>query len=67
MARPVHPDKDIEAAVSFAEDKGWRYVAQVAMRGDGYSVPAAGRAIALSRYGQPPKTRLHMLARSAGE
>jgi hypothetical protein len=27
MARPVHPDKDIEAAVSFAESKRWRYVA----------------------------------------
>jgi hypothetical protein len=27
MARPVHPDKDIEAAVSFAESKQWRYVA----------------------------------------
>ena len=27
MARPVHPDKDIEGAVSFAEGKGWRYVA----------------------------------------
>jgi hypothetical protein len=27
MARPVHPDKDIEAAVSFAEAKGWRFVA----------------------------------------
>ena len=26
MARPVHPDKDIEAAVSYAEAKGWHYV-----------------------------------------
>jgi len=26
VARPVHPDKDIEAAVSFAEARGWRYV-----------------------------------------
>ncbi|HVB18472.1 MAG TPA: hypothetical protein VNF04_18220 [Stellaceae bacterium] len=26
MARPVHPDKDVEAAVRFAESKGWRYV-----------------------------------------
>jgi len=25
MARPVHPDKHIEAAVSYAESKGWRY------------------------------------------
>lgn len=24
MARPVHPDKDIEAVVSFAEAEGWR-------------------------------------------
>jgi hypothetical protein len=27
MARPVHPDKDIKAAVSFAESQGWRYIA----------------------------------------
>jgi hypothetical protein len=27
MARPVHPDKDIEAAERFAESKQWRYVA----------------------------------------
>jgi hypothetical protein len=26
VARPVHPDKDMEAAVSFAEAEGWRYV-----------------------------------------
>ena len=26
MARPSHPDKDIEDAVQFAEDHGWRYV-----------------------------------------
>src|SRR5579864_1228606 len=25
MARPVHPDKDIEAAVRFAEANGWHY------------------------------------------
>jgi len=25
MPRPVHPDKDIEAAVSFAETRSWRY------------------------------------------
>jgi hypothetical protein len=24
MARPVHPDKDIEAAVAFAESRNWR-------------------------------------------
>jgi len=27
MPRPVHPDKDIEDAVSFAESQQWRYVA----------------------------------------
>jgi len=26
MPRPIHPDKDIEAAVTFAESKGWRHV-----------------------------------------
>ena len=26
MPRPEHPDKDIEAAVRFAETKGWRVV-----------------------------------------
>jgi hypothetical protein len=26
MARPRHPDKDIEAAVSFAIASGWHYV-----------------------------------------
>ncbi|HEV8716322.1 MAG TPA: hypothetical protein VGX03_26300 [Candidatus Binatia bacterium] len=25
MARPRHPDKDVEAAVKFAEANGWRY------------------------------------------
>lgn len=25
MARPAHPDKDIEDAVTYAEGKGWRY------------------------------------------
>ena len=27
MARPTHPDKDIEAVVKFAESLGWHYVA----------------------------------------
>lgn len=27
MARPVHPDKDIEAVVAYAESQQWRYVA----------------------------------------
>lgn len=26
MARSTHPDKAIEAAVAFAESRGWRYV-----------------------------------------
>jgi len=26
MSRPVHPNKDIEAAVAYAEASGWRYV-----------------------------------------
>jgi hypothetical protein len=26
MPRPVHPNKDIEAAVAFAESKGWRHI-----------------------------------------
>ena len=26
MARPRHPDKDIEAAVCYAEGRGWEYV-----------------------------------------
>jgi hypothetical protein len=26
MARPKHPDKDVEAAVAYAETKGWDYV-----------------------------------------
>jgi len=26
MARPVHPDKDVEAAVKFAETRNWRVV-----------------------------------------
>jgi hypothetical protein len=25
MARPVHPDKDVESAVAYAESMGWRY------------------------------------------
>lgn len=25
MARSRHPDKDIEAAVAYAEDQGWRF------------------------------------------
>jgi hypothetical protein len=26
MARPRHPNKEIEAAVTFAETRGWRYI-----------------------------------------
>ena len=26
MKRPRHPNKDIEAAVTYAESEGWRYV-----------------------------------------
>lgn len=50
MARPVHPDKHIENAVSFAESKGWRFVAA------GKSSHAWGRLFCPS--GQPGGCKL---------
>jgi hypothetical protein len=49
MARPVHPDKDIEAAVSFAESQGWRHIPPGNSAHAWGSAPAAGAEIASCR------------------
>jgi hypothetical protein len=43
MARPRHPIKEIEQAVSYAESRGWRFVRQGAHAWGILYCPEAGR------------------------
>ena len=67
MARPVHPDKDIEAAVIYAESMGWRCELSNGTLGAASSARAAGPAIALFRSGQRPEMPTRMRAKFAEE
>ena len=67
VPRPVHPDKDIEAAVSFAEAKGLAVIPSSCHDGVDYFIQAAGEVTASCQCTRPCLTRLLMLATSAGE
>ena len=67
MARPVHPDKDIEAAVIYAESMGWRCELSNGHAWGRLFCPGAGPAIALFRSGQRPEMPTRMRAKFAEE
>ena len=43
MPRPRHPDKDIEAAIPYAESRGWAFVRQASHGWGIFRCPHRGR------------------------
>src|SRR5487761_1084375 len=59
MARPRHPDKDIEASVAFAEQQGWSVRMSGATPGASCTVPRRAAAAAKGRFIPRPETQSH--------